>query len=206
MIESGTRIEDLLKRKGWKKNKFASYLGINVSTLSRILSGKQPLSEKLASKMAEALNVSIDYILCLSEDLTPPETKEYSISKEMLDANRQQLIFSSIVRHLKLLGLEFSWQVSTDRQVLLEGEGPWPSKDDKCKFKMLFSQVPDLQVYTSIIFRDKCKKFKYIEFLRWLKTLFMHEEAYILSTFGIGIDIVGDEFLIMLEGNDYEEI
>lgn len=222
---SGARIEDLLKRKGWKKNKFASYLGISVSTLSRILSEKQPLSERLASKMAEALNVSVNYILCSSEDLTPPGTKEYSISKEMLDANKQQLIFSSIEGHLKLLGLEFNWHAELDGKAYFFENNAWFSEEDvkqkrdmefnprypwECEpvdydeytFENLVRKASKSNVWVDIVYKDKHTELDYVNYQKWLKSFILESEIIIQRTFGIGIDVVEDNMSRALQGKE----
>jgi transcriptional regulator with XRE-family HTH domain len=58
------RIEALMKERGWTKYKLAKETGLPQSTITSLLSGrvKNPSAET-ASKLAEAFNVTTDYLL-----------------------------------------------------------------------------------------------------------------------------------------------
>lgn len=63
-MKSTDRIEALMKEKGWTKYKLAKESNLPQSTITSLLSGrvKHPSAET-TSKIAEVLNVTVDYLL-----------------------------------------------------------------------------------------------------------------------------------------------
>ena len=92
MKESGKRLKDLRKKKGYTQESFASEIGISYRTYSGIESGAHSTSIDTFVVIAQALETSLDYIVLGKEDenivgLISEEKKEQAIKilKGILD-------------------------------------------------------------------------------------------------------------------------
>ena len=63
MIKIANRLRGEIEKSGLTATEFAKITNITASTLSRLLNGKQKITEKYLKKAAEALGVSVDYLL-----------------------------------------------------------------------------------------------------------------------------------------------
>ncbi|MGH0601509.1 helix-turn-helix domain-containing protein [Bacillus mycoides] len=78
----GQRLKALRLEKGMTQQQLADFLDIEKSNISRFESGKQSPSSDNRIKMAKLFNVSVDYMLGLSEHKTLNQEKSDKISKE----------------------------------------------------------------------------------------------------------------------------
>lgn len=92
MKESGKRLKDLRKKKGYTQESFANEIGISHRTYSGIESGAHSTSIDTFVVVAQALETSLDYIVFGKEDenifgFIPEEKKEQAIKilKGILD-------------------------------------------------------------------------------------------------------------------------
>ncbi|PGA92165.1 helix-turn-helix domain-containing protein [Bacillus toyonensis] len=81
----GQRLKALRLEKGMTQQQLADVLEIEKSNISRFESGKQSPSSDNRIKMAKLFNVSVDYMLGLSEHKTLNQEKSVKISKEAAD-------------------------------------------------------------------------------------------------------------------------
>ncbi|PDY76973.1 helix-turn-helix domain-containing protein [Bacillus cereus] len=81
----GQRLKALRLEKGMTQQQLADFLDIEKSNISRFESGKQSPSSDNRVKMAKLFNVSVDYMLGLSEHKSLDKEKSEKISKEAAD-------------------------------------------------------------------------------------------------------------------------
>jgi transcriptional regulator with XRE-family HTH domain len=67
-MEIGERIVMLREKKGWKQKELAEKVDINVSVMNRIEKGTRPLNDSEIIKIADALDVSTEYLLGRNEN------------------------------------------------------------------------------------------------------------------------------------------
>lgn len=84
MKESGKRLKDLRKKKGYTQESFASEIGISHRTYSGIESGAHSTSIDTFVMIAQTLETSLDYIILGKEDENlfgsiPEEKKELAL-------------------------------------------------------------------------------------------------------------------------------
>ncbi|EJR59500.1 MULTISPECIES: helix-turn-helix domain-containing protein [Bacillus cereus group] len=101
----GQRLKDLRREKKLTQQDIADVLGIEKSNISRFESGKQSLSSENIIKTAKYFDVSVDYILGISDYKTINKKKEEQIPKDVvklikkintLSPEKRQLIESLI--------------------------------------------------------------------------------------------------------------
>lgn len=63
------KINDVIKEKRLSQKEIAEKLGVSKQVMSNLLSGKTEISVNLLFKIAEAINVSVLYILTFSDDM-----------------------------------------------------------------------------------------------------------------------------------------
>ncbi|HDT6579513.1 TPA: helix-turn-helix transcriptional regulator [Bacillus cereus] len=80
----GQRLKDLRREKKLTQQDIADVLGIEKSNISRFESGKQSLSSENIIKTAKYFNVSVDYILGISDYKTINKKKEEQIPKDVV--------------------------------------------------------------------------------------------------------------------------
>ncbi|NMW17248.1 MULTISPECIES: helix-turn-helix domain-containing protein [Bacillus] len=78
----GQRLKALRLEKGMTQQQLADFLDIEKSNISRFESGKQSPSNDNRVKMAKLFNVSVDYMLGLSEHKSLDKEKSEKISKD----------------------------------------------------------------------------------------------------------------------------
>lgn len=81
----GQRLKALRLEKGMTQQQLADFLDIEKSNISRFESGKQSPSSDNRIKMAKLFNVSVDYMLGLSDHKSLDKEKSEKISKEAAD-------------------------------------------------------------------------------------------------------------------------
>ncbi|MCL7873850.1 MULTISPECIES: helix-turn-helix domain-containing protein [Bacillus] len=64
----GGRIKELREKNDWSLRELESRVNINYSVLSRIESGKRPVTDSELLKFADIFDVSIDYLVGRSDD------------------------------------------------------------------------------------------------------------------------------------------
>lgn len=80
----GQRLKDLRREKKLTQQDIADVLGIEKSNISRFESGKQSLSSENIIKTAKYFDVSVDYILGISDYKTINKKKEEQIPKDVV--------------------------------------------------------------------------------------------------------------------------
>jgi transcriptional regulator with XRE-family HTH domain len=76
-MEIGERIVLLREKKGWKQKDLADKVNLNVSVMNRIEKGTRPLTDSEIVRIADALDVSTEYLLGRSNTLTYDDDKEF---------------------------------------------------------------------------------------------------------------------------------
>jgi len=71
-METLERILNLLKNKKIQQKDFVKNIGLNSSAVTDWKSGQSKSYRTHAYKIAEYFNVSVDYLLCKTDDPTPP--------------------------------------------------------------------------------------------------------------------------------------
>ncbi len=71
-MEFHERLVELRKEKGFTREDFADYLGISKYTLRNYEMGKTEPGHVFLKYLSDIFHVSIDYLLCMTDDKTPP--------------------------------------------------------------------------------------------------------------------------------------
>ncbi len=72
-MEFHERLIELRKEKGFTREEFANYLGISKYTLRNYEMGKTEPGHIFLKYLSDIFQVSIDYLLCMTDDRTPPD-------------------------------------------------------------------------------------------------------------------------------------
>lgn len=81
----GSRIKEVRKSLKMKQNELAEAIGVHFAMISLYESNKRTPSRETVEKMAPVLNVSADYLLCLSDHKTLDKEKSGKVTKEAAD-------------------------------------------------------------------------------------------------------------------------
>lgn len=71
MLDTLTRIENLIKEKGWSKSEFLRRLGLPTNAFGEWKRGKHKSYIKHIEKIAIVLDTTSDYLLCKTDDPSP---------------------------------------------------------------------------------------------------------------------------------------
>ncbi|MBR0592128.1 MULTISPECIES: helix-turn-helix domain-containing protein [Bacillus] len=82
----GERIKELREKNDWSLRELESRVNINYSVLSRIESGKRPVTDSELLKFADIFDVSIDYLVGRSDN---PDYKIFDDNKIESDPDLQ---------------------------------------------------------------------------------------------------------------------
>ncbi len=200
-VTPGSRLKDLVERRGIKMKEFAELSGIYHTTLSRYMNDKQQMPDKYIIKAAELLNVTPEYLKCESDDATPPEYQRYTIdeSQEMLDYNRQQFRFSHMADFLGTLGVDFIWKLQIEDVVfVLDNHGTWHPVDGKAEpwmeeygldqiedIKQIYKHPGKCKVWIEMTFKDKKVSLEYTEYQKWMRSLVATMELEVQKKFDL---------------------
>jgi len=95
----GERIRRLREEKDWSQIELAKKANINNSVLSRIESNKRPIEDELLVKFAEIFNVTVDYLLCRTNNRNEPShlvtgtgDGSFSFDKDIPQEVREEII------------------------------------------------------------------------------------------------------------------
>lgn len=69
----GKRVAKLREERGWKQTKLAEKAGISVTYLSEVENGKRSMGSDVLLRVADALGVSLDYIVKGTVTVPPPD-------------------------------------------------------------------------------------------------------------------------------------
>lgn len=83
-MEFCERLVELRKERGVTREDFAEYLGISKYTLRNYELGKTEPGHVFLKYLADVFKVSVDYLLCMTDDRTPP-SKTPAYSKQEID-------------------------------------------------------------------------------------------------------------------------
>ena len=103
------RLNAICKERGKKLTPLLIELGIGTSATGRWQKGTLPNSDILG-KLAEALDVSTDYLLCKTDDPTPANKKDTAGDPEFIEIQRlhSKLSAKDKERFMKLLRIQFA--------------------------------------------------------------------------------------------------
>ena len=81
----GERLVELRKERGFtNRNDFANYIGMPSTTLRNYETNVREPGHIFLKQMADIFHVSIDYLLCMTDDKTPP-IQQHAFSSEEYD-------------------------------------------------------------------------------------------------------------------------
>lgn len=76
-MEIGERIVLLREKKGWKQKDLADKVDLNVSVMNRIEKGSRPVTDSEIVRIADALEVSTEYLLGRSTNFSINDDREF---------------------------------------------------------------------------------------------------------------------------------
>lgn len=82
------RLDDLLDTRSWSYAELARQSGVSESLLSKYVNGTQSPSSTTIAKLAQALEVTADYLMGLSDDALPSKEVLPEYALDVLDAMR----------------------------------------------------------------------------------------------------------------------
>lgn len=199
-ITPGERLKHVIECQAIKMRDFALITGIDPSTLSRYVNGKQPMPPRYIKKAAEFLNVSPEYLLCESNDPTPPvfQIENEGISQEMLDYNLQQYRFNGLTQLLTRLGITFVMKIQIEDKIYiannqlqwnLEGGTDEDTLDEIEGVKQMYKHQGQCKVWVEMTYKDRRVTADYADFHKWLKSILAMIEIYIQGKFDVSFSV-----------------
>ena len=76
------RVRELQKAKGYSNRYIANLIGVNENTVSRWANGNRQPGSLSLNQLAAALEVTLDYLMGISDDPSPPSTELGELSIE----------------------------------------------------------------------------------------------------------------------------
>lgn len=76
------RMRELLKSKGYSNRYISNLIGVNENTVSRWANGNRQPGSLSLNQLAAALEVTLDYLMGISDDPTPPSSEIGELSEE----------------------------------------------------------------------------------------------------------------------------
>jgi transcriptional regulator with XRE-family HTH domain len=76
------RVRELQRAKGYSNRHIATLIGVNENTVSRWANGNRQPGSLSLNQLAAVLEVSLDYLMGISDDPTPPSQEIGELSKE----------------------------------------------------------------------------------------------------------------------------
>ena len=102
LIQATERFNNLFESVGMRVDPFEKAIGVSQGTIKSIRSGRNLISADCAIKIAKYLNISTDYLLCLSDEPTPLKTANIAerptaaVSTELADlAQDERFVYSA---------------------------------------------------------------------------------------------------------------
>lgn len=83
------RIRELRKEKGWKQSELGKLLNVQEAAISKYESEKIPLTNDTLIKLSKIFDVSVDYILLLTNNRKNEELETNNGEKQLLDTYRK---------------------------------------------------------------------------------------------------------------------
>ncbi len=76
------RVRELQRAKGYSNRYIANLIGVNENTVSRWANGNRQPGSLSLNQLAAALDVSLDYLMGINDDPTPPSSDIGDLSEE----------------------------------------------------------------------------------------------------------------------------
>jgi len=175
---------------------FAKDTDIDPVSLSKIMNGKRPLSRNYAKKAAAVLDVTPEYLLCESDDSTPPRFQGWNISNEMAECNKQQYRFAPYKSFLEALGLNITLKALIGNKTYLFGSNVWIDTEgnddvdyDDQWIKDKIRRNPGSQVIVELTYRDEHKVMPYEDYMRWMCSNVAMSELMLQKDFNVVPDL-----------------
>ncbi len=195
-LTTGKRLQNLIEQHSIKMKDFADKTGVDRSTLSRYINGKQKISDKYIQKVANLLNVSPDYLYGISDSPAPSETDEF-YSQELLDYNHQQYCFDCLLKLLRSFGIAFSWHlfIGNATYILDDSSLVWYQQSDCSDYpneldnedyiEEIYKHHLDSRVEIWLTFHGCQKKLDFETYQRWVKSMLCNMELSIQQQFDV---------------------
>lgn len=216
-VTPSERLKSLIELHAFKMKDFAEISGVYPTTLSRYVNGKQAIPLHYIKKAADILNVTPEYILCESDDSTPPffQSELKGINQEMLDYNLQQFRFNNLVIFLKSMGVSFFWKMSIDdKRYDMDQNGIWHLAngieddylDEIDAIKEMYRHPGRCKVWIEMYYKDRKIIKDYAAYRMWLKGFIAKAEIDIQELFGVSFNtntmVVESDIDRALKGKD----
>lgn len=91
MITFGERLKELRNSKKLTQKQLADIFYLNKSSISRYENNSQMPENEILQKLADFFEVSIDYLLCRTDEQMPPISNNSLSKKEKLDIEKEAL-------------------------------------------------------------------------------------------------------------------
>jgi transcriptional regulator with XRE-family HTH domain len=88
----GDRLKELRESKGYTHQQLAEFLDLGTTQIWRYETGKTDPAGDILARIAKVFNVSVDYLLGLTDEATPPrltQTDLSAVERDVLDALRR---------------------------------------------------------------------------------------------------------------------
>ncbi len=196
----GSRLRDLIEKRGYKMKVFAEISGVIPTTLSRYVNDKQKMSDKYIKRVAEIFDVSPEYIKCEFDDMTPTRYLQYEeeMSDIMKNSNRQQYQFFHMEKFLKTLRVDFIWKAEVEnKKYVLDNYGEWHTVDNPDGYgipdydfmELIRKNHDDSIVWIEMTFMQRKITMHYEEFQRWMRSMVATIELKVQERFDTYYDI-----------------
>lgn len=86
MLSFGQRLADLRREKGFSQVQLAQMLNMGQSTIAMYERDKRSPDNKTLERLADFFNVSVDYLLCLTDTRERPGTKQPALPRAKQEA------------------------------------------------------------------------------------------------------------------------
>lgn len=234
LLTPGTRLRDLIERRGGKMKTFAEASGVTPNTLSKFVNDRQPMSNKYIRRAAELLDVTPEYIKCESDDMTPPRYLRYNddVSTEMKDYTQQTWQFSHMEQYLQSQKVEFIRKMKIKDVIYIQStHGEWFPIDGKTNsiideyglgeissIKEIYKNPGECEVWVEMTYKNRKIKLSEADYKRWLRYITATIELMLQEKFevyhDISMDVADSDYDRALKGaerlknneNDTEDI
>ncbi|MBC5627558.1 helix-turn-helix transcriptional regulator [Clostridium sp. NSJ-6] len=140
MITFGERLKELRNSKKLTQKQLADIFYLNKSSISRYENNSQMPENEILQKLADFFEVSIDYLLCRTDEQMPPISNNSLSKKEKLDIEKEAL---HMIENI-------------DNADVIEFCGTPADDDDKEFLRMAYERfLSDVRVYNKMKYTPK---------------------------------------------------
>lgn len=111
----GERLIGLRKERGFNnRSEFADYIGMPSTTLRNYETNAREPGHVFLKQMADIFHVSIDYLLCMTDDRTPYKEKASFSKKELDHIEKYRTLDSAGQKHVDLI---LEWEFDSENRM-----------------------------------------------------------------------------------------